>query len=69
MEKNGDINRLENGRIFNFVCEIQRLSNIQHVYICRLELKSILSGHVNYKGPIIKVEGPADDELVRRIWV
>jgi hypothetical protein len=22
MEKNGDINRLENGRIFNFVCEI-----------------------------------------------
>ncbi|XP_046438329.1 kinesin-like protein KIF20B isoform X1 [Daphnia pulex] len=39
MEKNGDINRLEN------------------------ELKSILSGHVNYKGPIIKVEGPADDEL------
>jgi hypothetical protein len=46
-----------------------RLSYIQHVYVCRLELKSILSGHVNYKGPIIKVEGPADDELVRRVWV
>jgi hypothetical protein len=46
-----------------------RLSYIQHVYVCRLELKSILSGHVNYKGPIIKVEGPPDDELVRRVWV
>ncbi len=68
MEKNGDINRLETGKIFNFVCELVEFY-IQHVYICRLELKSILSGHVNYKGPIIKVEGPADDELVRCIWV
>jgi hypothetical protein len=45
------------------------LSYIQHVYICRLDLKSIMNNCVNINVPDIKVEGPADDELVRRKWV
>ena len=63
-EKNLDIHRLESGNQKLLNKFIRSNNKQRHIFF--LELKAILSGHVNYKKPVpsVKIEKVVDDELV-----